>query len=501
MNGSPRRQARLLTFVAVTATLAAACGSRVSPDQAAAEARIDAERAGLFEGVSAGTGAVPGAGDRSTDAATDTSGSGVSTFADGGTSGVSTGGGTATGSGGASAQGAGGSAGGPAAQDCREGADEVGVTDSQIRVGNVSTLSGPVPGLFRGALVGAQAYAAFVNSQGGLFCRELVVLSGDDGLDSGRNRAAHLDLKDKVFAFVGSFSTNDDGGASVLEECGCPDVGGSLARVRFNLPNHFNPQPQPPGWRSGPPTWYAQEYGTEVIEHWALFVSSIQSAREIAADMRKVYEAKGFTVVYTREVQPNETNFTGDVVQMRSNDVKALSWQGPASDMARLAATMRQQDFSVDLPNWGNDSYNPNFVEIAGEAAEGIVVDQVYSLFQGEDAGRVPEIATFNEWMRRIDPDQTVDLFSLYGWLSAKLFVEAMRQTDALTRESLLDTLGGMGEWNADGMVGPVNVGEKRPSDCFFVFTYRNGEYRRIFPDPGSDRLYACDVGPFVLES
>ncbi|MCU1486141.1 MAG: hypothetical protein JWN67_2887, partial [Actinomycetia bacterium] len=45
----------------------------------------------------------------------------------------------------------------------------MGVTANQVTLGNVSTLSGPVPGLFQGAIVGAQAIVAYQNSQGGLF--------------------------------------------------------------------------------------------------------------------------------------------------------------------------------------------------------------------------------------------------------------------------------------------------------------------------------------------
>ena len=36
---------------------------------------------------------------------------------------------------------------------------------------------------------------------------------------------AELIDKDQVFAFVGSFSINDDGCVPVLQQCKCPDVG------------------------------------------------------------------------------------------------------------------------------------------------------------------------------------------------------------------------------------------------------------------------------------
>ena len=49
-------------------------------------------------------------------------------------------------------------------------------------------------------------------------------------------------------------------------------------------------------------------------------------------------------------------------------------------------------------------------------------------MFLGEDADKIPEVKLFNEWMKKTDPNQSVDLFALYGWLSARLFVDAMQQ-------------------------------------------------------------------------
>src|SRR5688572_32624093 len=53
------------------------------------------------------------------------------------------------------------------------GATDVGVTADTITLGTVTTLSGPVPGLFLGASLGVQAFAAYVNSQGGINGRKL----------------------------------------------------------------------------------------------------------------------------------------------------------------------------------------------------------------------------------------------------------------------------------------------------------------------------------------
>jgi len=486
----------LLGLVAALALLASGCGTAVSTRQASAEAREDARRAGLagrsVGGLSAG-GGDSGLVDPVTGEGTGGAGSGGSSALGGG---AATGGASAGASvGGASGQSA---SGGKAALPCAGGgASDTGITATDINIGWVGTLTGPVPGLFRGALIGTQAYASYLNSKGGLCGRRVRVKAADDALDSGKNRAAHLQLKDQVFAFVGSFSVSDDGGAQVLADCKCPDIGTALARVRNNLHENVPPQPVADGWRTGTFKYMMSKYPADVFTHVAFFVSAVQSAREIAANERKVMEGLGMKVVYTREVQPNEQNFTGDVVQMQNTGTKMLVYQGDVGNMGRMAKTIHDQNFRLTIAAWGGAIYDSNAFAIAGkEALEGALIDNTYGMFQGEDAGRMPEIALFDQWMKRIDPNQSVDLFSFFSWLSAKLFAENMVKLDTKpTRAGILAQLYKVGVWDADGAIAPVNIGLKKPSDCFMVFKITNGTFVREYP---KDKSFDCNTGGFV---
>jgi ABC-type branched-subunit amino acid transport system substrate-binding protein len=229
----------------------------------------------------------------------------------------------------------------------------------------------------------------------------------------------------------------------------------------------------------------------------AFFVSAIESARAIARNERSVMESMGYKIVYTREVQANEVNFTGDVVQMRNQGVKMLIYQGDVGNMSRLAKAMRDQGFTVELANWGNAIYDDSAFTIAGkEALENGIVDQVYSMFKGEDASRIPEVALFNQWMKRTDPKQVVDLFAMYGWVSMRLYLQAAEKAGAqLTRAKLLAELGKIGTWDANGMVAPVNVGQKKASDCVMLMKIVGGKFQRMHP---TSQSFDCSLGPYV---
>jgi ABC-type branched-subunit amino acid transport system substrate-binding protein len=480
----------LASALLVCAALAAACGGRVSRDQVAAEAAEDGFAGGQ---LAAGGG---GAGTGATGART-----GTGTRAGGGTGGGA--GGAAAGAGG----GGGGSAAGATATDGgggpattlppggNGGATDVGVTEDRIVLGNVSTVSGPVPGLFRGALVGVQAWAAMINSQGGINGRMIEVRHGDDGLDSGRNKSAHLALKNDVFAFVGSFSVNDDGGASELAGTNIPDVGNPLAPARFDLPNNFSPSPTGPGWETGPGLYYIDQFGPEPMRRTAHFVSAVETARIAARRQRAVLESLGYEIVYTREVQPNEPNYTGDVIQMRSQGVQVVIWEGQADQIADLWNEMANQGFQPTLLNPGSTSYSQAFLDQASDAAEGSRIDVTHALYLADDCDGVDEVCLFREWMQQVDPDQDVDLFAVFGWASGRLFEQALREVGPnVTRDGVLQALGRVNVFDANGLIAPVNPAGKIATDCYLVIRVENGGFVREHPASG----FECNAGGFM---
>ena len=83
--------------------------------------------------------------------------------------------------------------------------DHTGITATTIHVGNISTLA--IGGLFKGALVGTEAYADMVNSTGGVNGRKIVVDSADDGYTGTGNKQATQNAVNTDFALVGGFST------------------------------------------------------------------------------------------------------------------------------------------------------------------------------------------------------------------------------------------------------------------------------------------------------
>ncbi len=129
--------------------------------------------------------------------------------------------------------------------------DHTGITSNSVDVGNVSTLA--VGGLFKGALVGTEAYADYVNSTGGINGRKITVNGADDGFTGAGNRQMTQNAINNDFALVGGFSLQDNyGGLLLKENPGVPDVSVALNQSVDKLPNVFAAVPRQRRLGDGP---------------------------------------------------------------------------------------------------------------------------------------------------------------------------------------------------------------------------------------------------------
>ncbi len=81
-----------------------------------------------------------------------------------------------------------------------------GVTDTEVVIGFTTPLSGPAA-VWGTTALGAEAWAKYVNEQGGVHGRKLKVVMKDDGYNPGRSVQNVSDMKDSVFAIVGLLGT------------------------------------------------------------------------------------------------------------------------------------------------------------------------------------------------------------------------------------------------------------------------------------------------------
>jgi ABC-type branched-subunit amino acid transport system substrate-binding protein len=491
---------RIVATLVALALVGSGCGARLTKAQLAA---AHSNNAG---GVAAGA-----SGDAT---ATDAGGGAVSGGAQGSTGGAAggaTGGAAATAGRAATAGGGGGgaaAAGGGAVCPSGAASSDPGVSANSIALGNVSTLTGPVPGIFLGAAHGAQAFVNYQNSQGGVCGRQLKLTSVDDNLDPGQNGSQMQALGGQVLAFLGSFSVVDQGGAPYLQSSGIPDVGYGLSTSRVNLANNFSPQPQPSGWPLGALSYFKRTFGDAVIKNMALFIQNAGTAVTVQQGMNEKAAAQslGFAFTYEEDsVGATQSDFGAEVQAMKSKGVKGVFVIGDAQIMGQMAAQLAGAGYPIcsggattgcmPLGNWGANAYDPIFISQGGPGANGSILAQALAMYAGEDAGSVPEVKLFNDWYHRSFPGQTPDIYAAFSWLSGMMFVQAINSAGAPTRAGLLKGLKGITNFGGNGMIAPSSPGTKTPPSCYLLIDVKGGKFVRDPADPPTG--FRCGDGGY----
>lgn len=369
-----------------------------------------------------------------------------------------------------------------------------GITATSVTVGQVDDISAPVAGLFKGAEDGTQAYFDYVNANGGINGRKLVLDASDSAFQGGTVTSATSRQIAGDFALVGGFSLLDSSEQALIDAAHMPDVGYPLSPQLAGDPNVYSPLPSTSNdYPIGFMQYLKQQY-PQAVKHvgilWANATASTQAA-EVAFE--RALKAEGFVIAYDRGFTPFESSFLPDVLAMKSAGVQLFfSTQMPDSYAATLAKEMQQQSFHP--LNVEGAAYSNQFVSLAGGAADGVYIEQQYALYLGQDASVVPAVTTFDHWVKHADAGATFEIETLYGWASAELFAQALKAAGAHpTRASLVAALGQVTSFDAGGLIPTENPSANIPASCWLLAQVEGGSIVRVSPTPASG--FVCSPG------
>jgi ABC-type branched-subunit amino acid transport system substrate-binding protein len=162
---------------------------------------------------------------------------------------------------------------------------------------------------------------------------------------------------------------------------------------------------------------------------------------------------------------------------------------------ARFVNAARSQ--KVDWPIvFGGGAYDKTFLTQAGANANGVWNDAQYTLFfNSSDAANIPAVKDFQYWTDVVGKDQTKDLYEVYGWASAALYVQALKAAGPqLTQAKVMTALRAITRFDAGGLVAASNPAQKKPATCWVLAKVVNGSYQRLDSPAGTFR---CDGGYF----
>jgi ABC-type branched-subunit amino acid transport system substrate-binding protein len=373
--------------------------------------------------------------------------------------------------------------------------DTTGLTSNSVRIGNVSTLEF---GLFKGADVGTEAWADYIDSKGGINGRTLVVDSGDDQYAGAPNKQLTEQDIQKDFAMVGGFSLQDSFGATVLAaNPQVPNVTVSLSPAANDLPNTFSPNPAVGGWQLGPLAYFKTKFPAD-ITHTGALIADQPSATDKWTAEKAAMGSLGYKVLYDPTYDITQTDFNQNVIVMKDDGVKILFLeQMPENYAASVVKALNQQDFHPVLV-LGGSTYSEELVPDSGGASaiDGAYMEQGNPLYLGEDAPDIPAVSTFLTWVQKASPGFHPDLYTLYGWLSGELFSEALQAAGPHpTRGSVLRQLSKITSFTGQGLIARNDPAAKTPGSCYVISRIVDGRYQRLDDPPvdGPTQGFRCD--------
>jgi hypothetical protein len=392
---------------------------------------------------------------------------------------------------------------------------EVGVTPTTITVTVVAdVVNGFRPGLFKGSWDGVKAWGDYMNSQGGLACRKVVVKEADSKLASSDANNAVAAACGNSVALVGTTALFFDN-VSAMEKCkdkagqpiGIPD----LAELQTESAQQCSPvsfATLPTGSScpysgTGPRTfhvgyttydYYFNKFGASALH--GVFAIPKDVASTIAASM-PIFRAEN------RMGIPSDAEFgkSGTAIQTDYTEVAAaiklhkstyarngLDYKGTVLERKEAQVqgvnTVKVWDCSVQC-------YDKRLMQEGGNAVEGQYVWLNFLPF--EDKGSNAELDAFLKY------DKSADGFGAQAWIAGEIFARAVSDTmkanngdpNSITRPNLLTAIRAMHDFDANGMIPKIDVGRRIGSTCLVGMQVQNGKFVRV--DPVKPGTFDCD--------
>ena len=386
---------------------------------------------------------------------------------------------------------------------------EIGVTAKEIHIAMVADVDNALaPGLFQGGVDGAKAAVKYINSKaggGGIGGRKLVLDFIDSHLNPNDARNGFITACENDLAMVGNATFLI---GSFDDAVNCPDKAGqpvglpdlpststnskeACAAVTF-APNGslldcstLNSDPQTFTGQTGDSKYYVKTYGPNL--KGPIIVSGDSAA---TAHTTKVLgllaEKAGINITNTIPIASKDPQSAyTPVVQQMKNDGDNYNLTGaPVDNVISMRQEAQLQGLTDPKFVWTCQiqCYDKKTQDAGEVMANTHIVMNFLPFFETKSN---PTLKAFVKYIG--GPDKASG-FAVWGWVATLLFRQAADQVikdkgvNGLTRSNLLDALKNTHSFDAGGMWGKMDPGNKANSPCFMIMTFDGSKYVRDYP-------------------
>jgi len=370
---------------------------------------------------------------------------------------------------------------------------DVGVTPKEIRVAVVADVENPlVPGFFAGSVAGVKGAAKYINANGGLAGRKLVVDFIDSHLSADDARNAVIKACANDFALIGTsalFLNNVDDMVACADKQGAPtgipdvplvvtEVVQQCSPVSFpiNPPNLIcdtrDQHPQKYRYNAHEIPYFEKKFGD--LKGYFLVPTDLKAATDSTLVAVAAIEAAGVENLGESRLSliAPRTAFTPAVQAIKDTGANYVFGRLPFPPLrqeAKVQGATGVKVWDCELP-----CYDEKVVEAGGQDIEGQYTRLPFLPFDETKTNKM--LANF---IKYTDPDHT-DGYAPQAFAAMLAFRQAAEAVveksgnNGLTRSGVLAALEDVNDFDADGMIAPVDVGDRRIRGCGVVMQIKN---------------------------
>lgn len=388
-------------------------------------------------------------------------------------------------------------------------ATDVGITAKEIRIAVVADVDNPIaPNLFKGSADAVRGFAKYINANGGLAGRRLVVEFLDSKLNPNETRNAQIAACEKAFAMVGTsavFLTSVDDMRNCKDSTGAatgiPDIPFVTTALVHQCSDQSFPMAPPQVLcetkDQNPQTFQAnvargyyfqKKYGDDLHGVY-VFGSDSKSARDASFASLGQLRAIGIASDedFDRSGFAQQPEYTPVVQAIKNHDSNYAQCTGAYTCTVLLRKEAAIQGVTDQVKVWdcSVQCYDRKFLAEGGRDVEGQYVDTLFLPFLDPKELKANKmLANFVKYTGK----GKVDGFGAYAWSAGVAFRDAVNAVvekdgvNGLTRAALFEALNDIHGFDADGMFGKIDLAGRKATTCHVLMQVRNGKYVRVEP-------------------
>ena len=344
-------------------------------------------------------------------------------------------------------------------------AAETGVDAGFVTIGQSAALSGPAQELGSEMRLGAQTYFNLVNQAGGVFGRQIKLVSLDDGYEPDRAVANTKKLisEDKVFALFGYVGTPTSNAAlPIFTEAKVPFFGAftgaeslrnPLNRYIFNIRASYFDE-----------TEKIIEQVTSVGgKNIAVFYQDDAYGKAGLAGVERALAKRSLKITSTGTIERNTVKVEAAVASLVPKQPDAIVMISAYKSSAAFVKAAKKAGYTGQFHNVSFVGSRALADELAAQG-HGVAISQVVPF---PFTPSLPIVAEYQKALKASGSSQP-SFTSLEGFIAARVFVEGLKRAGKdLTREKLISALESMNNVDIGGF--NINFSPKSHNGSSFV--------------------------------